>query len=150
MASDDRSAGRPVVIRPVTIVLGLAVGVLGCSAGGPAAVRPSPSATASTGPPVVASVELPPPEREGPVVVVEGRTWWNSPRPGCAVLRLDGGQVLRLTGSAVELRLAEAGEGRADVPQRTRITGHVARSGASVCGPHPAFVVQKVDVTAAG
>jgi hypothetical protein len=60
-------------------------------------------------------------------------------------MRLDGGQVLRLTGAVVELHLGEVRSGTAAPRERMRVTGRVPRSGASVCGANPAFVVDKAD-----
>lgn len=129
-------------VNPTKGVAVLLLTLTGCTAA-PAGPPDAPPTTPSP----FTSLALPAPDQPGPKVTVQGDTSWDIPKPGCAVVRLAAGQAFQLTGPEVERYLADVRSGAAPGRQRMRLTGHLAKVGASVCGAHRAFVVEKVSST---
>lgn len=124
---------------------GLLIGAAGVLAAVAAGCSDSPTPPAPTPPGTpVATVPLPAPSADGPVLTVEGQASWTTGHPGCAVLRTDSGQEFTLVGPATQQHLGEVRSGTSPDQQRVRITGYVPKVGASVCGAQRAFVAEKV------
>jgi hypothetical protein len=102
-----------------------------------------PAPQSHTASPTVDSVPLPEPDQRGPTVTVAGQLSWNTPAAGCVQLRTRSGQALRLTGQAVAGHLTEHPPGEISAPVDVVVTGHIPAVAASVCGPVPAFTVEK-------
>lgn len=124
---------------PALALAGVIALLGGCSGGSTPAARSSPATAAP-------SVSLPPADRRGPQVEVEGTVTWTTSHPGCVVLQTTGGQLFHLTGAVVPEHEHRARAGGQPVVQRVRITGYVPEVGASVCSARRAFVTEKVTV----
>ncbi|GAB3161766.1 hypothetical protein GCM10027258_79380 [Amycolatopsis stemonae] len=120
-----------------------AAGMLAAVVGGCSDTPAPPAPTPPSGTPV-ATVPLPAPSADGPVLTVDGQASWATGHPGCAVLRTDAGQEFSLVGPATQQRLGEVRSGASRARQRVRITGYVPKVGASVCGALRAFVAETV------
>ena len=117
--------------------------VLGACSTGPSA--PPTGAPSPTRTDVVDSVASPAPEQRGDQVTVQGRVSWRTPRPGCVLLRTDGGQRFHLTGETAAGHARRAAAGEEPVVAQVLVTGYVPPAGATVCGAR-AFVTERVEL----
>ncbi|WP_177328700.1 hypothetical protein [Amycolatopsis australiensis] len=127
--------------RALLAVAGVAAAALaGCSNSPPPAPAPPPPI------PPASPVPLPPPGTDGPELTIDGQVTWTMPHPGCVQLAI-GSQVFTLVGPAAESRSGAVRAGTAPHSERVRITGYVARVGASVCGAQRNLVAQRIEPT---
>ena len=125
---NHRSTRAPSTALACAATLTLALIVGGCTGTNPARSSPPPS----TGPPIVTgTVALPPPNTNGPMITIEGMTTWRGTVPGCVVVQTDSGQVFQLTGPAKDTHLGAVRAGTANPVQRMRLTGYLAKVGAT-------------------
>lgn len=124
---------RRVPARAHRAGLGLLAAVM-LTAGCGATTSPHPA-------PSTATVPLPPPSQNGPVITVQGDVTWG---PACSLLRTGSGQYFSLVGPAAQIAMGNLRSGTRPAGQRVEITGYIPRVGATVCGSQRNFVAEKV------
>ncbi|EWM19752.1 hypothetical protein [Kutzneria sp. 744] len=130
--------------RQVGIVLCIVVGaatIAACNGPPPALTPARPPAT---------TVTLPPPDRQGPMITVDGEAIWLTNHPGCGELVLGSPtdpahrQRLRLSEPIFEQFMRQALTGDTPATERVRLVGYIAEAATSPCSRERAFVIQQV------
>jgi hypothetical protein len=130
--------------RHVGFLLCIAVGavtIAACNGPPPAPTPAQPPAT---------TVTLPPPDRQGPTITVDGEAIWLTNHPGCGELVLGSPsdpahrQRLRLSGPIFDQFMRQALTGDAPATERVRLVGYIAEAVTSPCSRERAFVIQQV------
>lgn len=127
----------------------------GGSSGG-ASQQPTQQPSASAGPEAQESLATPPPSRRGKTTTVRGALSRAATNPECIQVRTQAGQFFGVGGLSQQVRdqvpsprPTASPKGVLRTPAeglQVRLTGHLSREHASVCGGSRTFVVTDVEV----